>query len=187
MDRTKITISKIEAAQRQLDTAIQLWFYDQDPVSVHTLAAAAYNITHDIKRHRGIAHDLLYDAALIKDEYRKQWISTMKKHQNFFKHADNDPDPEGTIDLHTLGNLLFIMVGVAGLQLLGVKPSFQANALVLWLTLHEPKTIKADYLRRFNESAQRFGVNDLEDARTVPKADFFDEYMKISHAKGGAG
>jgi hypothetical protein len=186
MDRTKITVSKFEAAQRQLDTAIQLWFYDADAVSVHTLAAAAYNITHDIKRHRGIARDLLYDAALIKDEYRKQWISAMKKQQNFFKHADNDPDPKGTIELHALGNLLFIMIGVAGLQLLGVKPSFQASALFLWLTLHDPSLIKADYLKGFNESAQRLGIDNFEDVRAVPKADFFDEYMKISQDRGRA-
>src|ERR1700678_497488 len=94
-DPDVIVIKKLEAAQRQLNCAIELWFREMDEVSVHTLAAAAYQITHDIKVRRGIQHDLLYDSAIVKDEYRSLWINTMKKAQNFFKHADRDPDPEG--------------------------------------------------------------------------------------------
>lgn len=37
-------ISKIEAAFRQLRTAVLLFFSDQDPVAVHTLTAAAHEI-----------------------------------------------------------------------------------------------------------------------------------------------
>jgi hypothetical protein len=46
LDETKITISKFDAARRQLNTAITLWFADGDPVAIHTLAYAAYEIIH---------------------------------------------------------------------------------------------------------------------------------------------
>ena len=46
----KISISKLDAACRQLDCAIELWFADGDPVSIHTLACASHQIIHDIKK-----------------------------------------------------------------------------------------------------------------------------------------
>jgi hypothetical protein len=41
----KLKISKLDAAKRQLEVAIRLYFYFGDPVAIHTLTAAAYNIT----------------------------------------------------------------------------------------------------------------------------------------------
>jgi hypothetical protein len=43
-----IHISKFDAAKRQLETAIRLWFHSGDPVSVHTLAAASHQLLHDL-------------------------------------------------------------------------------------------------------------------------------------------
>src|SRR5271165_3353782 len=47
-----LTITKFEAARRQLGTAIVLWFSDDDPVSIHTLACAAYEIIHKLTKKR---------------------------------------------------------------------------------------------------------------------------------------
>jgi hypothetical protein len=44
MDDTKIVVTKLDAARRQLKTAIKLWFEDGDPVAIHTLIVAAYEI-----------------------------------------------------------------------------------------------------------------------------------------------
>ncbi len=48
-----LEISKLDAAKRQLDTAIRLYFCDGDPVSIHTLAAASYNILRDVTEQIG--------------------------------------------------------------------------------------------------------------------------------------
>ncbi len=176
-DSEKLIVKKLDAAQRQLNCAIELWFKDADEVSIHTLVAAAYQIIHDIKEHKRIERDLLYDSAMIKDEYRKQWIDTLKKSQNFFKHADRDPDPEGSIEFSPFGNLVFIISGLTGLQLLGATSSPQTSALFLWLVIHEPALIKNDYLAMLG---QRSGINDLQDLKAIPKAAFFDHYMNMS-------
>jgi hypothetical protein len=49
---TTLTIGKLDAARRQLSTAITLWFGSDDPVSIHTLAHAAYEIIHTVSRKR---------------------------------------------------------------------------------------------------------------------------------------
>jgi hypothetical protein len=66
----KITITKLDAARRQLGIAISLWFQDGDEVAIHTLACAAHQIIHDINRHRG-GRDLLFDSLVFRDEYRR--------------------------------------------------------------------------------------------------------------------
>ena len=35
--RATIVVTKLDAARRQLRTAIRLWFQEADPVSIHTL------------------------------------------------------------------------------------------------------------------------------------------------------
>ena len=49
----KLPITKLDAARRQLETAIPLWFQDADPVSVHTLVMAADGIPRAFNKKRG--------------------------------------------------------------------------------------------------------------------------------------
>jgi len=54
-------MTKLEAAQRQLTTAIRMFFADGDPVAVHTLACAAREIyeKHCRKAKQGRMFDFL--------------------------------------------------------------------------------------------------------------------------------
>jgi hypothetical protein len=175
VDDEKLQISKIEAARRQLDCAIELWFLDKDEVSIHTLAAAAYQIVHDIKAKRAEIRDLLYDSDMIKDEYRKQWINVLKRPQNFFKHADSDPD--GFLEFHPQNNIGFIMFAAGGLRLLGEQTSLAVNAFTFWLVINKPTWITPTYRKLFEE---RIGVNDLQQLKAISKRNFFEIFMSTS-------
>ncbi|MES9898765.1 MAG: hypothetical protein ABW148_07060 [Sedimenticola sp.] len=85
-------ITKIEAAQRQLVTAIELFFRNGDPVSIHSLATNAWevidalctnygvdSVSDDTRGHIVGSKDLKFD--YINSPYR-----------NFFKHSDRDPN-----------------------------------------------------------------------------------------------
>ena len=69
------TVTKLEAASRQLDTAIRLFFSGGDAVSIHTLAAAAFNVFADIAEHRKVGVSwrtrVRDDSGLSKKELRK--------------------------------------------------------------------------------------------------------------------
>ena len=54
-------VTKIDAARRQLATAIDLWFNDKDAVSIHTLAYAAYDVIHGLSKRRGRKQSLIMD------------------------------------------------------------------------------------------------------------------------------
>src|SRR6266849_392075 len=111
---TKITITKLDAARRQLETAITLWFNGGDPVSIHTLACAAYEIIHVVSQARHRARDLLFDTLIVKDEYLGEWNKLIKRPANFFKHARHDPD--GTIDFNPALSEGFILFSLIGLR-----------------------------------------------------------------------
>jgi hypothetical protein len=52
-NRASIYINKLAAAQRQLDAAIRMMLAGEDELAIHTIAAAAYQILRDLKKHRG--------------------------------------------------------------------------------------------------------------------------------------
>ena len=53
----KITVSKIAAAKSQLLEAINLFFEERDPISIHTLTCVALQILHDHFDHVGQVWD----------------------------------------------------------------------------------------------------------------------------------
>ena len=104
-------VTKIEAAEKQLDTAIKLFFENVDHLSCFTLAAASREITDDLceKRMSEIYRSELEKFGdpqkvrlsfrdemkiFIKPEHLKEAMRLFKKTQNFLKHADKDHDQE---------------------------------------------------------------------------------------------
>jgi len=92
--KPSLKISKLDAAKRQLETVIRLYFSDCDPVSIHTLTAAAYNVIRDVsdKRHspRMIVKGVLVNS--VKPNYQKTFRCMLNEAENFFKHANEDLD-----------------------------------------------------------------------------------------------
>ena len=88
-----IMVSKLDAARRQLDAAVRLYFAEGDPVAIHTLAAAAHEVLADISVRRNVTvpfiHKLL---SLIRPEKQAEARAKFNRARNFFKHAKNDPE-----------------------------------------------------------------------------------------------
>jgi hypothetical protein len=60
-DSASIFITKLGAAERQLNAAIRLLLAEEDELAIHTIAASAYRVIREIKeerRGRGDSHDL---------------------------------------------------------------------------------------------------------------------------------
>ena len=87
----RIKVTKLDAARRQLESAIVSYFNGGDPVPIHTLATSAREILSNLNTHRG-GKPMYFDLEVIKPEYRKELRKKFRAAQNFFKHADNDPN-----------------------------------------------------------------------------------------------
>jgi len=81
-----IGLNKLDAAHSQITSAIFMYFHWGDPISIHTLVAAAYGIVKDINKHRG-GKPMTQDFESIKDKKtRKILVDVFHEPQNFFKH-----------------------------------------------------------------------------------------------------
>lgn len=95
MTNPALQVSKLDAARRQLEGAITLYFNWGDSVSIHTLAAASRNVLADLCEHRMIKPGLLLERMIgdhVKPEYQKMLHAKIREAENFFKHADRDPE-----------------------------------------------------------------------------------------------
>jgi hypothetical protein len=108
---TENEISKIEAAQRQLDTAIDLWFKDGDGLSAFTLAYASLKLLQNLYAHQGRDG---FDQALDQLTRKRGAHKSMAHIANFLKHADRDPEevlgffhPDLTVTVIGLATLLY--------------------------------------------------------------------------------
>jgi hypothetical protein len=155
-----ITITKLDAARSQIDTAIELWFMDRDPASIHTLACAGLDVINALGAPLG-------ELAMRYDPSRfKEWLPIVAEIRNFFKHADRNP--EGTLEFkpstnnHLLADCVDTFHRVTGSQTVTMR--------VFWsyFTLH---------------NTQYFAPATVEqlpiELRSLPKQQFFEECLSV--------
>ncbi|PKO85143.1 MAG: hypothetical protein CVU18_21655 [Betaproteobacteria bacterium HGW-Betaproteobacteria-12] len=53
MSTASLHVTKLAAAKRQLQSAIRLFFLEEDELAIHTIASAVYGLLKDLKRDRG--------------------------------------------------------------------------------------------------------------------------------------
>jgi hypothetical protein len=127
----------LDAASRQLHTAIRLWFDEGDPVSIHTLASAAHEIIHTLFRSKGLK-GLLFDTPIVKPEGRSLWASSLKSAFNFFKHARHD---EGAVlDFHPGINEILIATCCKGIREIGSPATVEELAFMYWAFFTQPES-----------------------------------------------
>jgi hypothetical protein len=151
-------ITKIDAAEVQLKTAIRLFFENRDHLSSYTLAIASREVTDDLIENRS---DEIFQAELarlgdaervrlsFREEYRilikpkfyKDALVLSRRRRNFLKHADKDPGGEME-DLTPKELALTIMFSVRNLGLLGGRLSREMTTFLLWLGTAEPHLVK---------------------------------------------
>ena len=135
----KIKLSKLDAAKRQLETAIVLYFNSGEPVSVHTLSCAARQILVDLCKHRNIEIDFTLKSLIksqVAPEFRKEVFREFAVPENFFKHAERDP--EGSFDFIPRGSDFVIFESLQMyLSLTSEAPPLMRLFSVWWQILHK--------------------------------------------------
>jgi hypothetical protein len=170
---SSFTISRLDAARRQLRAAIELWFADADPVAVHTLACAAYRILDDANR-RNHGPDLLFEGALIKAEYRSEFLALLINEAAFFKYADRRRASAGeSVDLDPRATVIFICMSVYAVVCLGGTANEAEASFMSWQGLHDSSWLATDWRSRFMDCVPPERVDEIGRAR---KSDFYKTF-----------
>jgi hypothetical protein len=148
----EIVIDKIDAARRQLESAVKMFFYEWDVVSQHTLISAANGILYDLAKQQGIQGSIK-DSPLIWSEERKEFIKAINLPQNFFKHADQDGGKKLVFRYRLSPFYLFAAVRL--LVLLGGSVTYTVKVFLMWFQLRYPELLcfqpDEEDLRRIRE------------------------------------
>ncbi len=89
----KIFISKLDAAKRQLETSLRIFFNNSDFVSIHTLTHASYEILTQLCASRGIENIINEGIKkFIREDKREELKIKLNEAKNFFKHSGRDSD-----------------------------------------------------------------------------------------------
>ena len=144
-----VKVTKLEAAQRQVNAAIRMLFDGYDAVAVHTVTAAAHQIVRDICRHRKDVESYLRFTDWIAPDHEKEFWGHVNRTANFLKHADKDSEATHEFeDKVAEFQLLFCCVW---LRDLGAADSFEVKTYLIWLALCRPNILKASKEGHFGE------------------------------------
>ena len=190
-------VTKIEAAEKQLDTAIKLFFENLDHLSSYTLAAASREITDDLgeKRKSEIYRSELERLGdpqrvrlsfrdemeiLIKPEHLKEAMRLLKKPQNFLKHADRDHDQE--LDDPSPKEVSFLIVSaIRNFALLEKRSSPAMTTFLWWFTAANPDlVVNADMIK--DHALRKLAAaikNDFSDLYNQATFHFIYESLRV--------
>lgn len=170
-------IEKLEAARRQLVTAVDLYFAEADPVSVWTLCSAAYNIVRDINGTRQgdpmMVKDQIPDSVPV--DVRKRIWNSIQGPENFFKHADRDPEGEIELPEHRV-ELLLLDAVLTYRSLTGIYlPEFML--LQMWFFANY--SCEADDAR-FREWVASIGLASAKESPSQYRRRMWDEAIRAA-------
>ena len=166
-------VTKIDAAVRQLDCAVELFFEDSDPVPIHTLACAAHQIVHDINRSQG-GPELIFDATRKAGSDKRKLLGALRRHANYFKHANVDSCPNCGIRFFPEVTEIIIYSAIVGLCQLKQKLSATISAYITYMQSHSDLSL--------NEQWCEFEINtkktvNTEKLKGLCKECFLEQYI----------
>ena len=166
----QVTITKLDAARRQLETAIKLYFDEGDQASVHTLCCAAYNVIQVLNKKQN--SPLTLDDMMLKDlsdlmltkARRKEVHDYLNETENFLKHGNSDPDATHIFDSDYTEALLFDAVIRYG-RLAGECSPELGMYLGWFVSLHPDILDAVDIPDEFRQRLRVIGKVFLKDGR----------------------
>lgn len=136
----KMQITKLDAARRQLRTAIRLWFVDDDPVSIYALTYAAHEVLHTLRRSGGAKHGLVFDSPTMTEAAQTSVTTGIRRWGNFFKHAKNDPGKE--ISFRPRVTDLLLLASTDALRVLTKEVGAEEAAFQFWFAAQDPEAFE---------------------------------------------
>ncbi|WP_304349997.1 hypothetical protein [Comamonas testosteroni] len=158
-----LKLSKLDAAERQLNQAIKLFFAESDEVSIHALAEAASQVLADIGKPLGIK-SIVRDSGLIREEMRKEWLNIVFRSRNFFKHADKDPNEIN--DFNPVSNVVSLLDGVCMHSAIAKQWTPETYVFFIWTEFAYPDL----FLKRYSDVIPKDSLPKFDNKQLVLEA-----------------
>lgn len=133
-------VTKIQAAERQLNASIRMFFGGEDPIATHNVACAAFDLLRNLaeKTDRPSLMDKML--GMVNESKKNDMIELWRKPQNFLKHANRDPDDVLEYNPEIL-KFYLAFASIAYSEFTN-KDTPEVRGFILWFSLMHPDLIK---------------------------------------------
>jgi hypothetical protein len=134
----KITpLTKLDVVRRQLEAAVELFFLNQDPVAIHTLAASASTVLKNIAE-QGTARPMFVDPRFL-DAPAEYIAAQIREYQAHFDDADRDPN--AVIKYNPIITEILLSIACGSYIALTGEPSKLFLCMIAWSRCREERII----------------------------------------------
>ncbi|POS07323.1 hypothetical protein I6H08_38435 (plasmid) [Burkholderia gladioli] len=174
-------VTKIDAARRQLITAIRLFFDGGDPVSIYSLASNAWEVVDALCIVAGVeSFSKQARENLPAGHSLKYYVN--EPCRNFFKHADQDPHPESAVELHEANVSAILFVAVEDYIRFRQGGPVEAQVFQLWFIAAFPEKIAGDDpVAQSRLADARFTFPDIATLASSDKIKIGRQALKRAH------
>ena len=126
-------LSKLEAAKRHVDYAIESYFGGEDIVPICAVVGAAHNIAHDLVEDRAPGASWASVGSAEAGLELKEVLGALRKAPNWLKHARHDPETHLEYSEVELEMLLFhTILDLGELNAVGEVHSNEVSVFQMW-------------------------------------------------------
>lgn len=173
-----ISVTKLDAARRQIETAVKLWFSEGDPVSIHTLTAAAHQVCNALLKEQGEEASMVFRFDLLSPADQAGYKKFVLAPENFFKHAQRDADPAATIELIPRITELYLVDAIYLFHKLnGYSITSMMKAFSVYFEIFNPQFATDDSPIRLPELV-------TVQLRQVSKSAFLQAFLNVTNRLG---
>ena len=141
------TVTRLDAARRQLCLALRLFFSEADAVSTHTLTCAAHEILSVLTRHSpntasafaGVKGSFIFENPLVRPEKKKEYVDMIRKDYNFFKHSGSDPSE--SVEFDSQRTEFFLFDAASMYRMLTGRWLYPGLLFYAWFSINHPNTV----------------------------------------------
>jgi hypothetical protein len=144
-----VSIGKLDAARRQIDAAVRMTFAGEDPVSIHSVAAAGTRIIRELCEQRGNVESYLRFTDWITPARAGKFWHQFNASANFVKHVENNADGICQLDEEEIDFL--ILAGAKLYRDLGNSYSDEMIVFGWWWALQHSDALTQEVLSEFEE------------------------------------
>lgn len=154
-----INISKLDAAKRELDHSIRLFFSYGDVIVIHLVSSASYSILIGLGKKAGVTSVREEMCKRVKKEKIKYVQKKLKKAYNFFKHAHHDHNK--LLKFYPESSEFIIWDSINIYQNLTKKITGLMLSFRLWFNLKNNEIIlKTEDMEYFKDASSKIDINN---------------------------
>ena len=153
-------VTKIDAARRQLITAIRLFFDGGDRVSVYSLASNAWEVVDVLCTSAGVeSFSKQARENLPAGHTLKYYIN--EPCRNFFKHAEQDPNPDSSVELREANVAAILFLAVEDYIRLRQGGPIEAQVFQAWFIAAFPEKIADELVAQSKLESAKLAFPDI--------------------------